>query len=143
MKLYNKKGLVFGLFWTILGVSALVLELVRPSGNTAVFIRDIVLFSLLILFGVRQVVRAFSRAATREDMLEERDERNRFIKLKTGSTMFKVAEVMLFLWTVASMVGYGFTRDDIWVMGVLVAGLTLGLLFIIELFVGVHYENKE
>lgn len=142
MKLYNKKGLVFGLFWTILGVSALVLELVRPS-STAVFIRDIVLFSLLILFGVRQVVRAFSRAATREDMLEERDERNRFIKLKTGSTMFKVAEVMLFLWTVASMVGYGFTRDDIWVMGVLVAGLTLGLLFIIELFVGVHYENKE
>lgn len=143
MKLYNKKGLVFGLFWTILGVSALVLELVRPSGNTAVFIRDIVFFSLLILFGVRQVVRAFSRAATREDMLEERDERNRFIKLKTGSTMFKVAEVMLFLWTVASMVGYGFTRDDIWVMGVLVSGLTLGLLFIIELFVGVHYENKE
>ena len=143
MKLYNKKGLVFGLFWTILGVSALVLELVRPSGNTAVFIRDIVLFSLLILFGVRQVVRAFSRAATREDMLEERNERNRFIKLKTGSIMFKVAEVMLFLWTVASMVGYGFTRDDIWVMGVLVAGLTLGLLFIIELFVGVHYENKE
>ena len=143
MKLYNKKGLVFGLFWTILGVSALVLELVRSSGNTAVFIRDIVLFSLLILFGVRQVVRAFSRAATREDMIEERDERNRFIKLKTGSTMFKVAEVMLFLWTVASMVGYGFTRDDIWVMGVLVSGLTLGLLFIIELFVGVHYENKE
>lgn len=142
MKLYNKKGLVFGLFWTILGVSALVLELVRPS-STAVFIRDIVLFSLLILFGVRQVVRAFSRAATREDMLEERDERNRFIKLKTGSTMFKVAEVLLFLWTVASMVGYGFTRDDIWVMGVLVSGLTLGLLFIIELFVGVHYENKE
>ena len=140
MKLYNKKGLVLGLFWTILGVSALVLELVRPS-STAVFIRDIVLFSLLI--GVRQVVRAFSRAATREDMLEERDERNRFIKLKTGSTMFKVAEVLLFLWTVASMVGYGFTRDDIWVMGVLVAGLTLGLLFIIELFVGVHYENKE
>ena len=142
MKLCNKKGLVLSLFWTILGVSALVLELVRPS-STAVFIRDIVLFSLLILFGVRQVVRAFSRAATREDMLEERDERNRFIKLKTGSTMFKVAEVMLFLWTVASMVGYGFTRDDIWVMGVLVSGLTLGLLFIIELFVGVHYENKE
>ena len=143
MKLYNKKGLLLGLFWFLVGVSGLILELVKPGNNMAVHIRDIVLFSLLILFGVRQVVRAFSRAATREDMLEERDERNRFIKLKTGSIMFKVAEVMLFLWTVASMVGYGFTRDDIWVMGVLVAGLTLGLLFIIELFVGVHYENKE
>ena len=143
MKLYNKKGLVFGLFWTILGVLALVLELVRPSGNTAVFIRDIVLFSLLILFGVRQVVRAFSKAATREDMVEERDERSRFIKLKTGSTMFKVAEVLLFIWTIGSMIGYGFTQDTMWVMAVIVAGFTLGLLFIIELFVGIHYENKE
>ena len=143
MKLYNKKGLVFGLFWTILGVSALVLELVRPSGNTAVFIRDIVLFSLLILFGVRQVVRAFSKAATREDMVEERDERSRFIKLKTGSTMFKVAEVLLFIWTIGSMIGYGFTQDTMWVMAVIVAGFTLGLLFIIELFVGIHYEKKE
>lgn len=143
MKLYNKKGLVSGLFWTVLGVSALILELVRPSGNTAVFIRDIVLFSLLILFGVRQAVRAFSMRAAREDMVEERDERNRYIKLKTGSTMFKVAEALLFLWTLGCMAGYGFTRDDMWVMGVVVAGLTLGLLFIIELFVGVHYENKE
>ncbi len=143
MKLYNKKGLVFGLFWTILGVSALVLEFVRPSGNTAVFIRNIVLFSLLILFGVRQVVRAFSKAATREDMVEERDERSRFIKLKTGSTMFKVAEVLLFIWTIGSMIGYGFTQDTMWVMAVIVAGFTLGLLFIIELFVGIHYENKE
>ena len=143
MKLYNKKGLIAGLFWTVLGVSALILELTRLSGNTAVFIRDVVLFSLLILFGVRQAVRAFSMRAAREDMVEERDERNRYIKPKTGSTMFKVAEALLFLWTLGCMAGYGFTRDDMWVMGVVVAGLTLGLLFIIELFVGVHYENKE
>ena len=143
MKLYNKKGLGFGLFWTILGISALILEFVRPSSNTAVFIRDIVLFSLLILFGVRQSVRAFSMKATRDDIREERDERNRYIKLKTGSTMFKVAEALLFLWTLGSMAGYGLTHDDMWVMGVIVAGFTLGLLFIIELFVSVHYENKE
>ena len=143
MKLHNKKGLVSGLFWTVLGISALLLELVRPSGNTAVFIRDLVLFSLLILFGVRQIVRAFSIKATREDLLEERDERNKYIRLKTGSTMFKVAEILLFLWTIGSMIGYGFTRDDMWVMGVIVAGFTLGLLFIIELFVGIHYENRK
>ena len=142
MKLYNKKGLVFGLFWTILGVSALVLELVRPS-STAVFIRDIVLFSLLILFGVRQVVRAFSRAATREVMLEERDERNKLIKLKTGSTMFKVAEAILFVWIVASTAAFALTQDTLWTMAVIVSGFTLGLLFIIELFVSIHYERKE
>ena len=142
MKLYNKKGLLLGLFWFLVGVSGLILELVKPGNNMAVHIRDIVLFALLLLFSIRQIVRAFSQTATREDMVEERDERNRFIKLKTGSTMFKVAEALLFLWTLGSMIGYGFTQDDMWVMGVIVAGFTLGLLFVIELFVGIYYDNK-
>ena len=41
-------------------------------------------FSLLLLFSVRQIVRAFSAGASRADFLEERDERNRCIKLKTA-----------------------------------------------------------
>lgn len=143
MKIYNKKGLVLGIFWTIIGGGGLALELIRPSGNTAVFVRDIVLFSLLLLFSIRQIVRAFSKSATREDMVEERDERNRYIKLKTGSTMFKVAQALLFVWTIGCAIAYGFYQDQIWVSGVVVAGLTLGLLFIIELIVGIHYENKE
>ena len=143
MKLYNKKGLIFGLFWTILGVSALVLEFVHPSSSTAVVVRDILLFSLLILFGVRQVVRAFSQPAAREDAIEERDERNKLIKLKTGSTMFKVAEAILFVWIVASIAAFALTQDTLWTMAVIVSGFTLGLLFIIELFVSIHYERKE
>lgn len=143
MKLYNKKGLLSGLFWLAVGISGLVLEIARPSSVKAVFIRDIVLFSLLLLFSVRQIVRAFSAGASRADFLEERDERNRCIKLKTGSTMFKVAEGLLFAWIIGSAVAFGFTRDEIWTMAVIVSGLTLGLLFIIELFVGIHYENKE
>ena len=44
MKLYNKKGLLSGLFWLAVGISGLVLEIARPSSVKAVFIRDIVLF---------------------------------------------------------------------------------------------------
>ena len=143
MKLYNKKGLLSGVFWFAVGVGGLVLEIVRPGSVRAVFIRDIVLFSLLLLFSIRQIVRAFSASASRADFLAERDERNRYIKLKTGCTMFKVAEALLFIWVIGSAVAFGFTQDEIWTMAVIVSGLTLGLLFIIELFVSVHYENKE
>lgn len=143
MKLYNKKGLLSGVFWFAVGVGGLVLEIVRPGSVRAVFIRDIVLFSLLLLFSIRQIVRAFSASASRADFLAERDERNRYIKLKTGCTMFKVAEALLFIWVIGSAVAFGFTRDEIWTMAVIVSGLTLGLLFIIELFVGIHYEGKE
>ena len=143
MKIYNKKGLLSGLFWFAVGLSGLILETVRPSSVRAVFIRDIVLFSLLLIFSIRQTVRAFSAGASRADFLEERDERNRFIKLKTGSTMFKVAEGLLFVWIIGSAIAFGLTQDEIWTMAVVVSGLTLGLLFIIELIVGIYYENKE
>lgn len=143
MKIYNKKGLVLGLFWTVIGGGGLILELIRPSDNTTVLIRNIVVFALLLLIGIRQIVHAFSKLATRDDMVEEHDERNKFIKLKTGSTMFKVAQALLFVWTIGCATAYGFSQDQVWVSGVVVSGLTLGLLFIIELFVGIHYENKE
>ena len=73
MKLYNKKGLLLGIFWLAVGLGGLILEIARPSSVKAVFIRDIVLFSLLLLFSLRQIVRAFSARASREDFLEERD----------------------------------------------------------------------
>ena len=143
MKLYNKKGLLLGIFWLAVGLGGLILEIARPSSVKAVFIRDIVLFSLLLLFSLRQIVRAFSARASREDFLEERDERNRYIRLKTGCTMFKVAEALLLIWVISSAAAFGLTRDEIWTMAVIVSGLTLGLLFIIELIVGIHYEGKE
>ena len=143
MKLYNKKGLLLGIFWLAVGLGGLILEIARPSSVKAVFIRDIVLFSLLLLFSLRQIVRAFSARASREDFLEERDERNRYIRLKTGCTMFKVAEALLLIWVIGSAATFGLTRDEIWTMAVIVSGLTLGLLFIIELIVGIHYEGKE
>ena len=34
-------------------------------------------------------------------------------------------------------------QDTMWTMAVIVSGFTLGLLFIIELFVSIHYERKE
>ena len=143
MKIFNKRGLAWGVFWLIVGLGGLALEVFRPSSVKAVFVRDIVLFGLLLLFSIRQIVRAFSASASRADFLEERDERSRYIKLKTGSAMFRVAEGILFAWIVGSAIAFGFTQDEIWTMAVIVSGLTLGLLFIIELFVGIHYENKE
>ena len=50
---------------------------------------------------------------------------------------------LLFVWIIGSAIAFGLTQDEIWTMAVVVSGLTLGLLFIIELIVGVYYENKE
>ena len=76
MKIYNKKGLLLGIFWMVLALWSIIHDFGSPNPNTLVQIRDSVLSVFLLLMGVTAFWRAFSKKATKEDILEEQDERN-------------------------------------------------------------------
>ena len=142
MKLYNKKGLLLGLFWFLVGVSGLILELVKPGNNMAVHIRDIVLFSLLLLFSIRQIVRAFSQTATREDMVEERDERNRLVQLRARGLSFQLTQGIVFLLMAGALVAGKLTGEQSFIgIGVGMA-FALSIAMFTELFAYFHYEKR-
>ena len=142
MKLYNKKGLLLGLFWFLVGISGLILELVKPGNNMAVHIRDIVLFSLLLLFSIRQIVRAFSKTATREDMVEERDERNRLIDMKTKGLAFRLTEGISYVLGLLFLVSGALAKDDAIVALGLGSILTVTIAMFAEVGAWFHYEKK-
>lgn len=55
-----------------------------------------------------------------------------------------VCGIVLIIFGVALLLWRTFgIQDTLWTMAVIVSGFTLGLLFIIELFVSIHYERKE
>ena len=82
MKIYNKKGLAWGIFWLVLGVSALVADLaINPSDFLPQTIKDVIIDMIIVLMGLAGFLRAFSAKATREDIIEENDERNKLVKL--------------------------------------------------------------
>ena len=43
MKIYNKRGLAAGIFWTILAVFNLIYSFISPSSNGEVQVRDIIM----------------------------------------------------------------------------------------------------
>ena len=101
MKVYNKKGFAWGVFWLALGICGLVMELfIHPSDFLPETVKGIIIYSILVLIGLTGFLRAFSVRATREDLIEENDERNKLINLKseakTNRLMFGVYVLFVF-----------------------------------------------
>lgn len=90
MRIYNKKKFLFGVFMIILGGASLVIGIIRESFD----IKSAIIDALLLLIGLGDTARSLSRQMSREDMVAERDERNKLICLKSKSRAFQVTQVM-------------------------------------------------
>ena len=93
MKIYNKKIFVSGIFMVILGALNLVTSIVRNDLDISAIILIIALFA----FGVGALIRSASQRMMREDKLEDLDERNRFIELKSKSKSFRITQSISFV----------------------------------------------
>ena len=143
MKIYNKKGLLLGFFWMVLALWSIIHDFGSPNPNTLVQIRDSVLSVFLLLMGVTAFWRAFSKKATKEDILEEQDERNCWIKYKSQSRVLNIAYGILFVCMVFGMIGFKMTAHMVWFSLFVIPGFLLGLFLVIEIFVKLYYEKHE
>ena len=91
MKVYNKKTFAFGVFSTALGVLNAVTAALRGADAG-----EIVLIACLLFFGIGALLRGTSQRLAREDRLEELDERNRLVELKSKSAAFRLTQAVCF-----------------------------------------------
>ena len=91
MKAYNKKTFAFGVFSTALGVLNAVTAALRGADAG-----DIVLIACLLFFGIGAMLRGTSKRLAREGRLEELDERNRLVELKSKSAAFRLTQAVCF-----------------------------------------------
>ena len=90
MKIYNKKTFAFGVFSAALGVLNAVTAALRGIDAAG-----IVLVAVLLFVGAGAMMRGLSQKMAREDKLEERDERNRLVELKSKSAAFGLMLALL------------------------------------------------
>lgn len=91
MKIYNKKTFAFGVFSAALGVLNAVTAALRGIDAAG-----IVLVAVLLFVGAGAMMRGLSQKMAREDKLEERDERNRLMELKSKSAAFRLTQAVCF-----------------------------------------------
>lgn len=92
MKIYHKKNFAVGLGLSLLGAANLGLMVWKGWQ-----VRETVTALLCLLLGIGSLLRSLSRDMAREDILEERDERNRLVALKYRSSALRLTQAISFL----------------------------------------------
>lgn len=139
MKIYNKKVFASGIFMAALGLLNLITSIMRK----ALDINSIILIAALFVLGFGSIMRSMSQRMTKEDKLEEMDERNRLITLKSKSKSFQLTQMISFiLMLVLLVMGKVFDYEGFIAMGVgLAFAFTISMLA--EIFTYMYYESKN
>ena len=143
MKIYNKKGFAWGIFWLVLGVSALAADLwINPDDFLPKTIKDVIIDFIILIMGLVGFLRAFSAKATREDIIEENDERNKLVKLKSEA---KTGNLMLWVYCIVAViggVGFTLTANEGWAFFCVTALLLISIWFVIAIVTYIYYDSK-
>lgn len=143
MKIYHKKNFATGLFFTLLGAAYILLFLVK--GNIEP--KSVVFCVLSLLLGPGLLLRSFDKRLSFQDRVDELDERNILVKLRTKSTAFSIVQYTLLgvcaLCAVGAIVYQRDPEGQLVLGGMLVvSGVVWFISLLAELFCGLHYEKK-
>ena len=139
MRIYNKKGFIFGLIWTMLGIWLLINAFTAQESVT----KDIMLAFILLAVGITSVCRAISKTASLEDYIEKNDERNKLIELKTKSRVLDLMVAFIIILMIIGITGYIITDNLSWGFIFFEPLLMFGFYWIVSIIVEIYYERKE
>ena len=139
MKIYNKKVFASGVFMVALGLLNLITSMMRQDFD----INSIILIAALFVLGFGSIMRSISQRMAKEDKLEELDERNRLIALKSKSKSFRLTQIISFALMLALLVMGKISGYE----GFIAMGVGLAFAFAISLFTEIftfmYYEFKN
>ena len=139
MKIYNKKVFASGVFELVMGLLLLITSITREDLD----INAIILIVALFAFGFGSIMRSISQRMAKEDQLEELDERNRLIALKSKSKSFRLTQIISFMLMLAFLVMGKVSGYE----GFIAIGVGLAFAFTIsmfaEIFTYMYYESKN
>ena len=137
MKIYHKKNFKLGLWSLVLAALLLAAGLLRVK-----FVwQDGVLWAVLSFLGGGNLIRSLSREMSREDKVEELDERNRLVKLKAQSQAYHISQ-FVFLCGASALCALGkWNGSMLWVGAGL--GLMAAFLFALaaDFITWVYYDE--
>ena len=138
MRIYHKKNFWAGLGMAALGILNLALSLRRRDFGLSTGI----LVGALLLLGVSSLLRSLSPKFSREDKIEERDERNILVGRKTYASAFRWTRLVSF-GLMALLVAGAVTGEKL--LQAIAVGLAFSLTisFFAEFFSALYHESKN
>lgn len=143
MKIYNRKGFIWGIVWTVLGGLRLLLLVIQPEDTTAQLVKGIIVGVVLLTLGLSGFTRALSKQATREDRIEENEERNKLVRLKSKARVNDVMFWTMIALIVCGVIGYYMTDNIAWAFLAFAPLLQVIVYFWSSIILSIYYERRE
>lgn len=143
MRIYNRKGFIWGIVWTVLGGLRLLLLVIQPEDTTAQLVKGIIVGVVLLTLGLSGFTRALSKQATREDRIEENDERNKLVRLKSKARVNDVMFWTMIALIVCGVIGYYMTDNIAWAFLAFAPLLQVIVYFWSSIILSIYYERRE
>ncbi len=137
MKNYNRRGLISGIVQLLLSVFCLITMIV-----TGFDVKLAVLGIIVALLGITSVINSFSKETTKKELIDNEDERSQLVKIKAKSKSFDIVSNFLFLATIAVMIAYGVTKNQVFVYMFICTGAALSVCWISHIITHFYYESK-
>lgn len=139
MKIYHKKNFWAGVGMLVLSLLNLMLSLWRQDFDLSAGI----LVGALFLLGISSLLRSLSPKLACEDKIEEQDERNILVKLKTSTSAFRWTRLVSFGLLILLLVAGAVTGEkSLIAIGVGLA-FSITISFFAEFFFALYHESKN
>lgn len=139
MKIYNKKLFSFGIFSAALATLNWVMDVV----NKTLDINGVILVGALYLIGFAAILHSLSRKLTKQDKLENLDERNQLIALKSKSKAFTLSQGIIFCLMLVMLILGKVSGYDGFITIAISLAVTFPITMLTELFTYMYYEDKN
>ena len=137
MKIQHYRPFFTGLFcWALVAVVVAAALLQGPS------LRHAVGAVVVAALGAVEFWFACSRKSIEEEMGAKVDERALFIATQSGHATLRVLSGLLFAGAMLALVGYGFTKDALWMAVALTLCGVVVAMFLVLLVANCYYEKK-
>ena len=137
MKIRHYRPFFTGLFCWALAVGVVLLTLLQGPSP-----RHLTGTVILAALGAVEFWFAFSRKSNEEEIGGKVDERALFIATQSGHTTLRVLNGLLFAGAMLALLGYGFTKDALWMAVALTLCGVVVAMFLVLLVANCYYEKK-
>lgn len=139
MKIYNKKSFAEGIFILALGTLLLVMDCINHTFE----VKGAVLIFALYFFGGGLLVHSLSRKLTREDRLDQMDERNQLIEWKSKRKAFQLTQILSFALMLALLVIGKISGIESLIAIAVGLAFAFAISMLTEVFSFMYYESKN
>lgn len=139
MKICHKKN-----FWAGVGMLALgILNLATALWRGQMEWSDWVLVLALVFLGGSSLLRSLSPKLARQDKIEEQDERNALVQLKTRTSAFRWTRLVSFGLMLSLLIAGAVTRERLLLAVAVGLAFALTVSFFAEFFAALYHESKN